>query len=60
MPDGGLGGDAGEDAGSNSPACSDWCKAAAPPGTMQQFGVCDVETIDGGAALLVSCGGCGI
>lgn len=48
----------GVDAGTDQ--CTAWCKAAAPPGAMPGFGICDVQSVDGGTVILVHCGGCGV
>jgi len=41
--------------------CSAWCNAAAPPGASSAtFGFCQVQSIDGGTAIVARCGGCGI
>ena len=41
--------------------CSAWCNAAAPPGASSPtFGFCQVQSVDGGMAIVARCGGCGI
>jgi hypothetical protein len=47
------------DAGTDQ--CTAWCNAVAPQGAPSPgFGFCQIETIDGGTALVAMCGGCGI
>ncbi len=54
-------GDAGiSDLDAGTEQCTAWCNAAAPPDAASSFGFCQMETIDGGAAIVAHCGGCGI
>jgi hypothetical protein len=47
------------DAGTTNPPCMAWCAAAAPPGAPSS-GFCTTEVVDGGPAVIASCGGCGV
>ena len=52
-------GTSGVDAGTEQ--CTAWCNAAAPPGASSpSFGFCQVQSADGGTAIVAHCGGCGI
>ena len=48
----------GADAGTEQ--CTAWCNAAAPPGATPSFGFCQVQSVDGGTAIVAHCGGCGV
>jgi hypothetical protein len=47
------------DAGTTNPPCMGWCAAAAPPGA-QASPFCSTSVVDGGPAVIVSCGACGV
>ena len=48
----------GADAGTEQ--CTAWCNAAAPPGATPGFGFCQLQSVDGGTAIVARCGGCGV